>query len=150
MLISLPGQKVHYSVSSLFCCCCWLSLGLDVWQRLGDPFVSQNHREVCASHFIEQILGCALFWIIVHIVKFKLLEQFPVNHLTHSVVSIPILLLLFTLLEFFTSVFADGFSLEFEWQQVSSSLQDSSQDSGRSKQCCRLDSLYPSANFQVL
>ena len=31
---------------------------------------------------------------------------------------------------------ADGFSLEFEWQQVSSSLHDSSQDSGRSKQCC--------------
>ena len=43
-----------------------------------------------------------------------------------------LLLLLFTPLEFFTSVLADGFSLEFEWQQVSSSLQDSSQDSGRS------------------
>ena len=41
-------------------------------------------------------------------------------------------LLLFTPLEFFTSVLADGFSLEFEWQQVSSSLQDSSQYSGRS------------------
>ena len=40
--------------------------------------------------------------------------------------------LLFTPLEFFTSVLADGFSLEFEWQQVSTSLQDSSQDSGRS------------------
>ena len=36
----------------------------------------------------------------------------------------------FTPLEFFTSVLADGFSMEFEWQQVSSSLQDSSQDSG--------------------
>ena len=53
-------------------------------------------------------------------------------------------------LEFFTSVLAVGLSLEFEWQQVSSSLQDSSQDSGYSQQCCRLDSLYPSANFQVL
>ena len=42
------------------------------------------------------------------------------------------LLLLFTPLEFFTSVLADGFSLEFEWQQVSSSLQDLSQDSGHS------------------
>ena len=61
-----------------------------------------------------------------------------------------VLLLLFTLLEFFTSVLADGFSLESEWQQVSSSLQDSSHDSGCSQQCCRLDSLYPSANFQVL
>ena len=28
---------------------------------------------------------------------------------------------------------ADGFSLESEWQQVSSSLQDSSQDSGCSQ-----------------
>ena len=55
-------------------------------------------------------------------------------------------LLLFTPLEFFTSVFADVFSLEFEWYQVSSSLQDSSQKSGRSQQCCHLDSLYPSAD----
>ena len=38
-----------------------------------------------------------------------------------------------TPLEFFTSVLADGFSLEFEWQQVSSSLQDSFQYSGRSQ-----------------
>ena len=37
-----------------------------------------------------------------------------------------ILLLSFTHWEFFTSVLVDGFSLKFEWQQVSSSLQDSS------------------------
>ena len=60
------------------------------------------------------------------------------------------LYLLFTPLEFFTSALADGFSLEFEWNQVSSSLQNSSQYSGRPQQCYRLDSLYPSANFQVL
>ena len=36
-------------------------------------------------------------------------------------------------LELFTSALADGFSLESEWQQVSSSLQDSSQYSGRSQ-----------------
>ena len=36
-------------------------------------------------------------------------------------------------LEFFTSALADGLSLEFEWHQVSSSLQDSSQYSGRSQ-----------------
>ena len=35
--------------------------------------------------------------------------------------------------EFFTSVLADGFALDFQWQQVSTSLQDSSQYSGRSK-----------------
>ena len=35
-------------------------------------------------------------------------------------------------LEFFTSALADGFTLESEWQQVSPSLPDSSQYSGRS------------------
>ena len=42
-----------------------------------------------------------------------------------------LLLLLFVLFwEFFTPVLTDGFSLESEWQEVSSSLQDSSQYSG--------------------
>ena len=50
----------------------------------------------------------------------------------------------------FTSALVDGFSLESEWQQVSLSLQDSSQYSGRSQYCCRLDGLHPSANFQLL
>ena len=44
-----------------------------------------------------------------------------------------LLLLLFTPLEFFTLALADGLSLEFEWQQVSSSLQDSSQYRGLSQ-----------------
>ena len=60
------------------------------------------------------------------------------------------LLLSSTPLEFFASVLANGFSLESAWQQFSSGLQDSSRDSGRSQQCCHLDSLYPSANFQLL
>ena len=37
-----------------------------------------------------------------------------------------IIIIILLLLEFFTLALADGFSLEFEWQQVSSSLQDSS------------------------
>ena len=63
---------------------CWLSLGLIVWPRLGNIFVSQNPREVCGSHCVDG------FWVIhmpfVGIVKFKLLAQFSVNHLPHSVV----------------------------------------------------------------
>ena len=47
--------------------------------------------------------------------------------------------------EFFTLASADGFPLESEWQQVSSSLQDSSQYSGQSKQCCCLDGLHLSS-----
>ena len=35
--------------------------------------------------------------------------------------------------EFFTPALSDGFSQEFEWQQVPSSLQDSSKYSGRSQ-----------------
>ena len=38
----------------------------------------------------------------------------------------------FTLLKVFMPTLADGFSLEFEWQQVSSSFQDSSQYSSQS------------------
>ena len=39
-------------------CLCGLSLGLVVWPRLGCPFVSQNHQEVCTSHFPGWMLGC--------------------------------------------------------------------------------------------
>ena len=41
-----------------------------------------------------------------------------------------IIIIIIYSLEFFTSALADGFSLESEWQQVSSSLRDSSQYSG--------------------
>ena len=42
-----------------------------------------------------------------------------------------IIIIIVDTLDFFTSVSPDGLSLEFEWQQVSSSRQDSSQYSGR-------------------
>ena len=51
---------------------------------------------------------------------------------------------------FFTSSLADGLSQKSEWQQVSSSLHDSSKYSGRSQQCCSLDGLYSSSYFPVL
>ena len=35
------------------------SLGLIIWPRLDDPFVSQNPKECCASHFLGRILGHA-------------------------------------------------------------------------------------------
>ena len=40
--------------------------------------------------------------------------------------SIIIIIIIIHSLELFTSALADGFSLESEWQQVSSSLQDTS------------------------
>ena len=51
---------------------------------------------------------------------------------------------------FFTPVLAGGFLLESEWQQVSSCLQDFSQYSSRSQQCCCLDGLNFSTDFQFL
>ncbi len=61
-----------------------------------------------------------------------------------------IIIIIFHSLELFTSVIADGFSLKSEWQQVSSSLQDSSQYFGRSQLCSSVDGLHSSPNFQVL
>ena len=49
----------------------------------------------------------------------------------HTIIIIIIIIILI-FWEFFTTELADDFSLEFEWQQVSSSLQDSSQYSGLS------------------
>ena len=55
--------------------------------------------------------------------KFLLVEAIIVYQLLSTIYS----------LEIFTSALADDLSQEFEWQQVSSSLQDSSQYYGRSK-----------------
>ena len=61
--------------------------------------------------------------------------------------SIYLSILFLLLSEFFTIALADGFSLEFEWQEVSSSLQDSSQDSVRTQLCSSLDGLHSSSYF---
>ena len=49
---------------------------------------------------------------------------------------------------FFTPLLGDGFSFEFDWDQVFSSIQNSCFNSGRNK-CCSLDGLYLSFYFQV-
>ena len=36
----------------------WRSQNLFVWQRIGDPLVSENTRKFCSSHSPGQILGC--------------------------------------------------------------------------------------------
>ena len=64
---------------------CLLWLGLVVRPRLGDLFVYQNPRGVCASHFPGR------FWVVhilfVRMVKFQYIAQFPVDHLAHPVMS---------------------------------------------------------------
>ena len=65
-----------------------------------------------------------------------------------SVIIIIIIILLSYSLQVFPTSVTCWFSLESEWQQVSSGLYDSSQYSGQSQQCC-LDSLESSADFQL-
>ena len=115
------------------------------------------HRPISNAFETFGIVPRAL--ITIGITVIHLFYNFLISQERSKYLSLFLLSLIFTLwfagmakshvrLEFFTSVLADGFSLVFEWQQVSSSLQDSSQYSGRPHQCCRLDSLYPSV--QVL
>ena len=105
----------------MFSFSCWLLQTQVVWPRLSDPFISQNPRGFCAS-FSRTDSGLYIYHLFV-MVKLQFLS----------------------LWEFFTSANADGFQLDFEWQQVSSSLQDSAQ-----RECCCLDSLHPFRYFQVL
>ena len=65
-------------------------------------------------------------WVTVKLLKSTLF------YLVFSFTIIIIIIIIYSL-EFFMSALADGLSLQFEWQQVSSSLQDSSQYSGRSQ-----------------
>ena len=78
-----------------------------------------------------------------------LLGEIQFSFLRHVII---IIILLFW--GFFQPALADGFSLEAEWQQVSSSLQDSSQYSGRFQQCYSLNCLihpliFMSSNFST-
>ena len=53
-----------------------------------------------------------------------------------------------SLRKYFKPALADGLSLESERQQVSLGLQDTSHYSSQPQQCCRLDSLRSSSDFQ--
>ena len=66
-----------------------------------------------------------LFWLII----------IRTGHLAESKWSVCIIIIIIIIhsLELFTPALADGFSLESEWQQASSSLQATSQYSGRSQ-----------------
>ena len=53
-------------------------------------------------------------------------EQQVLNTTFDKIIRIIIIIIIIIYSEFFTSALADGLSLVFEWQQVSSSLPDSS------------------------
>ena len=71
------------------------------------------------SKFLENFVYLILlngFWF-VHI---------PLGGMVKFIIIIIIIIIILLLREFFSPVLPDGFTLEFEWQQISSSLQDSS------------------------
>ena len=75
------------------------------------------------------------FFFLLIIIRSGLLAKIRWSVYMSIIITIIIIIIIINIYSFrvFTSVLADGFSLEFEWQQVSSSLQDSSQYSGRSQ-----------------
>ena len=84
-----PKQKIpQFGRFSFFG---WLSLGLVVWPRLSDLFVSLIPEEVCVTRSSRRIPVCG--YTFVRLVKFQFLAQFPVDYLPHPVVSSLILFL---------------------------------------------------------
>ena len=80
------------------------------------PFISQNSREFYASHSLETDSGLYIYLLVGG-------SNFNLFIIIIIIILIIIILLLW---EIFSLALADDFSLEFEWQQVSSSPQDSS------------------------
>ena len=87
-------------------------------------------------------------------VEFKLLVQFPADHILYQVVSSLIFFLRYYYYYYYCEIFAPavigGLSLESGWEQISSGLQDSPEYSSRTLQCCGLDDLDSSSDFQFL
>ena len=48
---------------------CWLSLGLVIWQRLGDPLVSPNLREGFVSHLQNELISNTLNYLRMQYLK---------------------------------------------------------------------------------
>ena len=115
---------------------CWLLLGLVFWPRLGDPSVCQSPIGVYVCPFQGLMLGstysiCSYGQILISCTSHR---GSPCPYHYNRV---------------FTPALADGFSLEFKWQKITSSLQDSSQYSGRSYYNCSLYGLYLSSYLQI-
>ena len=80
--------------------------------------------------YIYSLYVCILLNLLGVAFSIILIALFNVNELGHKVKFIIIIIII--IWEFFTTELDDGFSLEFEWQQVSFNLQNPSQFSVRS------------------
>ena len=75
-LWSAGAEKSTIRQGFFFFCfvCCWLLLGLVVWLRLGDLFISQNPRRVRASHSPGHILGYYYYYLLETIWMLEIVE----------------------------------------------------------------------------
>ena len=116
--------------------CCWLSLGLVFWPRLGDPCICQSPIGVYMCHFQGQVLGCAYticsygrIWIVCtspsgsprpssRVYSYIVLYSFCVVIIIISIFIIIIIIII----DLFTPVLTGGLSFDSKWQQVFSVL----------------------------
>ena len=128
---------------------------MDVWLRLGDPFVSQSPRGVCASHFLGQMLGyaytnCSYDHTSISCTIPSGSPCLPSRVYSYTLsVLICCIFIILLIWESSTPTLADGFPVESKWKQVFSSLQNSYQYSGQSQQCFSLDGLHSFSYFQI-
>ena len=122
------GGKVHDSVSSFFLllsliiCCCWLGLGDFSFLHNSQWITLPTQLCLVLYSLCTGLLLLLLMWLII-----SSLSPHNLHLLFFCWLLLLLLLLLLLIWEFFTFSLADGLPLVFEWQQVSSSLQDSSQ-----------------------
>ena len=77
------------------------------------------------DHFSNPVMSRLIFFLLLFAeFAYRKIDRFLIIHTWPTLVIL--LHIIIYSLEFFTSALADGLSLESEWQQVSSSLQDSS------------------------
>ena len=147
--LSLCGVKIHktaifFSLLIITRSSNMVDIGGSVWISKWEFYADSAWCKYCVS-----------------LMKFQCLAQFWLDHFSYPIT--PVLELCLSQFAtfnyyyywlfrefFFIPVLANDFSLEAEWQQVFSSLQDSSQYAGRSQLCCSLDDLHLSSCFQVL
>ena len=105
--------------------------------------ISRSQR-ILSALFSRTVSGLCIYYLLVwsnfSFLHSSLWINFSPCHVSSCIsfvlvccICLSLLILLFYLLlwEFYISAFADGFSLEFEWEQVFSSVPDSSQYSGQ-------------------
>ena len=105
-LVVIQNSKVTtWQVCFIFC---RQFQGLVIWLRLRDLFVSQNPREFVCLIFLNGFQVVHIPFVCMF--KFKLLAQFPVDHLIARNIIIILIIILLILLLYFWQVFSISFS----------------------------------------